>query len=63
MSSDDAGSVKNVMQVLAIFCMIAFVSILFHKGYTDIAALAEQYSGQEFWRRLGRYLIANLAGG
>jgi len=55
--------VKDMLQVVAILCAIAFFSMLLHKGYADIWGLAQQYSGAEFWLRLGRYLIANLAGG
>lgn len=56
-------SVKDVMQVLAVLCMIALVSVIVHKGYADVLALSQKYSGEEFWVRLARYLIANLAGG
>jgi len=51
------------MQGLAVFCMIALVSIILYKGYADVSALYQKYSGEEFWLRLVRYLVANLAGG
>lgn len=63
MNGDPGNAAKDVMQVLAIFSMIVMFSIILHKGYAGISALARQYSGEEFWLRLARYLIANLAGG
>lgn len=56
-------SVKDVMQVLAVLCVIALVSMILHKAYADVSALSQNYAGGEFWIRLARYLIANLAGG
>jgi hypothetical protein len=51
------------LQIPAILCLVLMLSVILHKGLTDIAALAQKHPGQDFWRALGRYLIANLAGG
>lgn len=62
MSRDLDRSAKDVMQVLGIACLVALVAIIVHKAVVDVAALAQQYSGGEFWTRLARYLLANLGG-
>lgn len=54
---------KDALQLLAILCVIGMLSVIFHKGYADIAVLAREFSGAEFWLRLGRYFLANLSGG
>jgi hypothetical protein len=54
---------KDVMQVLAILYTGAFFAMILHKGCADIFDLAQRYAGGEFWVRLARYAIANLAGG
>jgi hypothetical protein len=41
---------------------VALAAVIVHKGFVDISALAQQYSGGEFWTRLARYLLANLGG-
>jgi hypothetical protein len=63
MHCNAAALAKSASQTLAIVCMAAILAVVAHNGYTDISALAEQYSGKEFWTRLGRYFLANLAGG
>jgi hypothetical protein len=55
-------SLKDVMQVLGIACLVLLAAVIVHKGFVDISALAQQYSGGEFWTRLARYLLANLGG-
>ena len=55
-------SLKDLMQVLGIACLVGLVAIIAHKGIVDVSALARQYSGEEFWTRLARYLLANLGG-
>jgi hypothetical protein len=62
MSRDLDRSLKDVMQVLGIACLVALAAVIVHKGFVDISALAQQYSGGEFWTRLARYLLANLGG-
>jgi hypothetical protein len=37
--------------------------MILHKGFADIAALAQKHGDSEFWQALARYLIGNLAGG
>lgn len=56
-------SVKNVLQIFAVFCAICIWSIILHKGSANISALAQKHSGEEFWLALARYLLGNLAGG
>ena len=38
------------------------LSMIAHKGYVDVSALAQQHSGERFWLALARYFITNLAG-
>jgi len=50
-----------VLQILAILCASAYFSMLLHKAWSDLSALAAKYPGVGFWRALGRYVISNLA--
>lgn len=59
-SSESPG---RVVQLLAIVTLALMGSVIAHKGYHDVAALAQRYDGAEFWRMLGRYVIANLLAG
>ena len=54
---------KSLIQVLAIICAVLLFSMIFHKAYVDISALAELNSGERFWLALARYFLRNLAGG
>jgi hypothetical protein len=56
-------SARTALQVLGIACGIALLSMIAHKGYTDISLLAERHSGQKFWWALARYFLNNLVGG
>ena len=61
---DYAGNtVKTLLQILAILGLILIVTMILHKGSVDISALAQQYSGDEFWKALARYLLRNLGAG
>ena len=51
----------SVLQILAMLCAIAYFSMLLHKAWSDLSRLAIKYPGEDFWRALGRYLMANLA--
>ena len=51
----------TVLQVLAICCVAIYFSVLLHKAWADLSGLATKYPGEDFWRALGRYLMANLA--
>lgn len=62
-SADMKRVVRNLQQLLAVFGLIFIVSIVLHKGYVGISALAQKHSGEEFWLALARYLMQNLAGG
>lgn len=53
----------TVVQVLAIVAGVLVWSMIAHKGYVDISALAERHSGTDFWLQLARYFVRNLAGG
>jgi hypothetical protein len=55
-------AIKTVLQVFAIALGLSMLAAIFHKGYVDISGLAEQHSGEWFWRALARYLIANFGG-
>jgi hypothetical protein len=63
MSSPTSNAAKNVMQAIGVIGIAGIVLVVLHKGHADISLLAEQYAGKEFWTRLARYLLANLAGG
>jgi len=62
--SGEAGvSGRNLLQIVAIFCMILVWAIIVHKAHGVVSALAQKHSGMEFWLALARQLLANLAGG
>ena len=64
MPSSGAGiAARTLLQILAIACMVLILSVILHKAIADVATLAQKHSGHAFWQALGRYLIANLAGG
>lgn len=53
---------KTALQLLAILGLLLIGAVILHKAYVDVAALAAQHSGADFWRALARYLLRNLAG-
>jgi hypothetical protein len=55
--------VKTVLQWLAIALLALIIGIILHKGYVDIASLAQAHSGADFWRALARHVFKNLSGG
>ena len=55
--------VKEVLHKLAIFAGMLLLSMILHKGITDVSVIAEKHSGRQFWVALGKYFIGNLAGG
>ena len=62
-SSDASISGKNLLQIVAIFCMVLVWVIIVHKAYGVVLTLAQKHSGVEFWLALARHMMANLAGG
>ena len=56
-------SITDVSQILAILFIAFIFSVIAHKAYADISLLSHQHSGPEFWVRLGRYFLANIACG
>jgi len=54
---------QELLHKLAIFAGVLLLSMILHKGVTDISVIAEKHSGQQFWVALGKYFIGNLAGG
>jgi hypothetical protein len=54
---------KTLQQILGIVGVALIASVILHKGYTDISALAQKHSGERFWVALGQYFLGNLAGG
>ena len=52
-----------LLQKVAIIALALMGTVILHKGYVDISALAEKHSGLQFWMELGRYFLGNLAGG
>jgi hypothetical protein len=63
MQTDNSDTFKTLLQILALLCVLAILSMIFHKGFTDVATLAQEHSGAKFWLAFGRYLLANLSGG
>ncbi len=55
-----AERIQDLLQALGIFGLAGIFLVIAHKAVSDVSALAQQYSGGEFWLRLGRYVIANL---
>jgi hypothetical protein len=54
---------KTILQWLAIALLTLIIGVILHKGYVDIARLAEAHSGADFWRALARHFFKNLSGG
>ncbi len=54
---------KTVLQWLAIALLALILGVILHKGYVDVARLAEAHSGADFWRALARQVFKNLSGG
>jgi hypothetical protein len=54
---------KTLLQAVGVVCGAFILSMIVHKGYVDVYALAQQHSGEKFWLALGRYFLRNLAGG
>jgi hypothetical protein len=48
------------LQVIAVLCAVLVCSMILHKGFTDVSALAGRFSGAEFWQELARYVLRNL---
>jgi hypothetical protein len=53
----------RLQRILGVVGVALIASVIVHKGYTDISALAEKHSGERFWVALGQYFLGNLAGG
>ena len=54
---------RDVMQILAIVCLVLMLSVILHKGFADFSLIAELHSGKEFWLALARHFIGTLSGG
>lgn len=63
MNSRSTGTAKALLQILAGVCALLLFSMIAHKGYVDVSALAQLHSGERFWLALARYFLRNLAGG
>jgi hypothetical protein len=59
--ADDA--IRTLLQVTAICVGTLFVSMVLHKAFVDIAALAHKHADGGFWLALAQYFLRNLAGG
>ena len=55
--------VNALVKVVAVALLVLIHSMILHKGYTDVSALAQKHSGEQFWKALGRYVIGNIGGG
>ncbi|HUJ87443.1 MAG TPA: hypothetical protein VLX30_11390 [Burkholderiales bacterium] len=63
MREDGSNPVTNALQALAIVCLVLMLSVILHKGDTDVSLIAERHSGREFWLALARHIMLNLSGG
>ena len=63
MSKDHDSPFTTALQLLAILCLIALFSMVLHKAFADLSALAQQHSGADFWAAVARHVLRNLAGG
>jgi hypothetical protein len=54
--------VKTLGQVVGVACGMLLLSMIVHKSYVDVSALAQLHSGERFWLALARYFIGNLGG-
>lgn len=63
MNNRTSEAAKTLGQIVAIVCAAVLFSMIVHKGYADVSALARLHSGERFWLALARYLIGNIAGG
>ncbi|MCF8179226.1 MAG: hypothetical protein K9J74_12015 [Sulfuritalea sp.] len=54
---------KTAGQVFAVVALLAYVVLLLHKGFIDIAVIEAAHPGSEFWLALGRHLLRVLGGG
>jgi hypothetical protein len=55
--------IQTVVQILAWLCLLAMCSVILHKGFSDVSALAREQSDEGFWLALARYVFRNMAGG
>jgi hypothetical protein len=53
---------KTALQVVGIVGMVGMLSMVFHKGFVDMAALWQRHDGADFLAALARYMLRNLAG-
>jgi hypothetical protein len=53
---------RSAAKVLVILCLLAPFLMIAHKAFADITALAQQYSGGDFWTALLRHVLWSLAG-
>jgi hypothetical protein len=63
MSTRGEALFKTALQVVAILGLVLIMAVILHKGYADIARLAREHAGGDFWAALARYVFKNLAGG
>ncbi len=63
MSTRGEALFKSALQLVAILGLALIFAVILHKGYADIARLAQQHAGSDFWAALARYIFKNLAGG
>lgn len=59
--SDD--TFKTLLQVIAICVGAVVLSMVLHKAFVDITALAYKHADEGFWLALAQYFLRNLAGG
>ena len=52
---------QRILQVLAILSMSLLLSMIIHKGFTDISNIYQE-NPETFWGALGRYFFDNMAG-
>jgi hypothetical protein len=52
---------RRLLQITAIFCIMIMMSIIIHKGYSDISNIIVA-NPDDILPSLGKYFIDNLAG-
>lgn len=63
MSTRGEALFKSALQLVAILGLALIFAVILHKGYGDVARLAREHAGTDFWAALARYVFKNLAGG
>ena len=53
---------KRLLQLIALFCTVVWMTMICHKGYHDISMIIREYP-DDWGKEVGKYLLENWAGG